>query len=161
MGRCGNLVSFSSATIKLRELRTNRRRDWKQHPHVPGVLCRCQGKSHSLYFTALFTSADHRSPPPAEREPGTLPPACPNLRRRTAAERIYGVNMSGATKGKQIQGTKVTEMEGHRVPTAAEGGGGTSASVVNENDQSLLFNKGTESLKCCFMWIGPGFGACC
>lgn len=123
MGRCGNLVSFSSAAIKLRELRTNRRRDWKQHPHVPGVLCRCQGKSHSLYFTALFTSADHCSPQPAELESGTLPSAFPNLRRRTAAKRIYGGNMSGVTKGKQNKGTKVTGMEGHGVPTVGRGWG--------------------------------------
>lgn len=58
--------------------------------------------------------------------------------------------MSGVTKGKQNKGTKVTRMKGHGVPTAAKGGGGTSASVVNESDQSLLFNKDTENIKVLF-----------
>lgn len=118
MGRCGNLVSFSSGAIKLRELWTNRRRDWKQHPHVPGVWCRCQGKSHSWYFTELFTSADRRSHLPAERGSGRVPLSLPNLQWRTGVKRVYGVNMSGVTKGKQNKGTKVTGRKGHGVPPA-------------------------------------------
>lgn len=90
---------------------------------------------------------------------GPLPSASSNLRRRTGVKQIYGVNMSGVTKGKQNKGTKVTRMKGHGVPAAAKGGGGTPASVVNESDQSLLFNKDTETLKCCFMWSGSGFRA--
>lgn len=58
-------------------------------------------------------------------------------------------------KGKGNKGTKVMGRKGH--PKAAKGWGGTSALVVNESDQSLFFNKDTQTLKCCFMWRGSGF----
>lgn len=112
MGRCGNLVSFSSGTIKLRELRTNRRRDLKQHPRVPGVSCRRQGKSRSGYFTGWLTSADLCSHPPEQRAWG-YPHGLPEF---------MGL---WVVKGKQNKGTKVT--------------GGPR--VVNESDQSLLLIK--------------------
>lgn len=57
-------------------------------------------------------------------------------------------------KAQRSRGWRVTGS-----PPWGEGGGGTSASVVSESDQSLLFNKDTETLKCCFMRSGSGFRA--
>lgn len=67
--------------------------------------------------------------------------------------------MSGVTKGKEIKAQRSWGGKVMGVPKAAKGWEGTSALVVNESDQSLFFNKDTQTLKCCFMWSGSGFRA--
>lgn len=53
MGHCGNLVSFSSATIKLLKLRTNHWCNWKQHLPVQFLYDDAKGNNR-LYFLRFY-----------------------------------------------------------------------------------------------------------
>lgn len=53
MGHCGNLVSFSSATIKLLKLRTNHWCNWKQHLPVQFLYDDAKGNNR-LYFLQFY-----------------------------------------------------------------------------------------------------------
>lgn len=113
-------------------------------------------ENHTLYILQRYLLQLITAPIRLHGRHGDAPSGLPTF---TGLKRIYGVNMSGVTKAEQNKGPQVTRRKGHGVPTAAKGGGGTPASVVKESDQSLLFNKDTETLKCCFMWRGSGFRA--
>lgn len=60
MGHCGNLVSFSSATIKLLKLHTNHWHNWKQHLQVRFLYDGAK-ENNRLYSlpSYLLSASDH------------------------------------------------------------------------------------------------------